>query len=219
MRRATCKAVAGFAAMSERESSNPPVLLEVEDGIATITLNRSEKCHTLHPEIISALSAIFGKLNCTTDVSVVVLTASGNTFSAGLDIRYLSSLDRDARIGYMRSAFDVFRTLYTLRQPTIAAINGPAVAGGFDLAVFCDLRVSVPQAHFAQPEVILGATQFLFPLYTLIGLGRARELALTGLPIGAREAHRIGLVNHLADPDALIPKARELAEVLAARPQ
>ena len=109
--------------------------------------------------------------------------------------------------------------LHELPQPTIAAINGPAVAGGFDLAVFCDLRICVPSARFAQPEVILGATQFFYPAWTLVGVARAKELALTGLPISADEAWRIGLINHLVQPEELLDRAMQLARTIASRPR
>src|SRR5205085_9039631 len=128
---------------------------------------------------------------------VVVITGAGVSFSAGLDLTHLLSLDTNARIQYLRGFFSVFRQVYTLQQPVIASINGAAIAGGFDLAVACDIRLCSPEATFAQTEILLGLTQFLYPLYKLVGLGRAKELAMTGRPITADEAYRIGLVNHV----------------------
>ncbi len=101
----------------------------------------------------------------------------------------------------------------------IAAINGPAIAGGFDLAVMCDFRLCSPTATFAQTEILLGLTQMIFPLYKIIGLGRAKELAMTGEVINSNEAHRIGLVNHVCTPEQLLDSAMSLAETLAARPR
>jgi len=199
--------------------ADPAVLQTVENGIALLTLNRATQRNCLHPDLISDLSAQLTSLRERHDVKVVVITAKGPAFCAGLDLAHLRSLSADDRVSYMRSAFDLFRQLHELPQPTIAAINGPAVAGGFDLAVFCDLRLSVPTARFAQPEIILGATQFFYPAWTLVGLARAKELALTGLPVSAEEAWRIGLVNHLVAPEDLLPRTMALARSIASRPR
>src|SRR5207237_1284921 len=101
----------------------------------------------------------------------------------------------------------------------IVAINGPAVAGGFDLAAFCDLRLCAPTAKFAQTEVLLGITQILFPLYKSIGLTRAKELAFTGEAISAEEAYRIGFINHIYSSESLLDEAQQLARKLVARPR
>lgn len=152
-------------------------------------------------------------------MNAIVMTGSGPAFCAGLDLAHLGSLSANARVSYMRTAFTLFEQVYAMPQPMIAAINGPAVAGGFDLAVFCDLRICVPSARFAQPEIILGATQFIYPLCTIVGLGRAKELAFTGNPMTADEAYRIGLVNDLVPPEELMPRAMTLARTIASRPR
>jgi enoyl-CoA hydratase len=97
--------------------------------------------------------------------------------------------------GRVDSLFSIFRQVGEIPQPVIAAVNGPAIAGGFDLAAFCDLRVCSTSATFAQTEILLGLTQVAYPLYKVIGLSRAAELALTGEAIDAGEAFRIGLVS------------------------
>lgn len=197
----------------------PTVLQAVEDGIAVLTLNRPTQRNCLHPDLISELSSQLTSLRDRDDVKVIVITANGPAFCAGLDLAHLCTLSADGRVTYMRSAFALFEQLHEQPQPTIAAINGPAVAGGFDLAVFCDLRLSVPNARFAQPEIILGATQFFYPVWTLVGLARAKELALTGLPVSAEEAWRIGLVNHLVPAEELLPRTMALARTIASRPR
>jgi enoyl-CoA hydratase len=101
----------------------------------------------------------------------------------------------------------------------IAAINGPAVAGGFDLAAMCDLRLCAPAATFAQTEILLGLTQIAYPLYKIIGFGRAKEMAMTGDAIGADEAYRIGLVNRICPGDELLEEALKLAGKLASGPR
>lgn len=201
------------------QTENPAVLCSVADGIASLTLNRALQRNALSPELIAALSGELASLAVRTDVNVIVVVGTGPAFCAGLDLVHLGSLPSAERVAYMRTAFTLFEQVYAMPQPMIAAINGPAVAGGFDLAVFCDLRICVPAARFAQPEVILGATQFIFPLYTLVGMGRAKELAFTGTAISAEEAYRIGLVNHLASAEELLPTAMALARTIASRPR
>jgi enoyl-CoA hydratase/carnithine racemase len=197
----------------------PPVLRSDEGRVAILTLNRGDQHNTLHPSLIHALSEQLARLRLDPEISTVVLTANGAVFCAGLDLAHLRTLQNDGRVRYMRSAFSLFEQLYAMPQPVVAAVNGPAVAGGFDLAMFCDLRVGVPTARFAQPEVILGATQFFFPAWATIGLGRAKELAFTGLPIDAMEAFRVGLLNHLVPAEELLTKALGLASAMAKRPR
>ena len=209
----------GQSENSSMQSDNPAVLSSVAMGIATLRLNRPAQRNALSPELIQALSCELADLRDRQDVNAIVVIGTGPAFCAGLDLVHLGTLTAKARVAYMRTAFSLFEQLHVMPQPMIAAINGPAVAGGFDLAVFCDLRICVPSAKFAQPEVILGATQFIFPLYTLVGMGRAKELAFTGTAISAEEAYRIGLVNHLVSPEELLPSAMALASTIASRPR
>jgi enoyl-CoA hydratase len=130
---------------------------------------------------------------------------------------HLLSLDPAGKIAYMRTFFDLFKQIYYLPQPVIAAVNGPAMGGGFDLAVACDLRLCAPAAKFAETEILVGITQMVYPLYKIIGLSRAKELAMTGEPISADEAYRIGLVNHIFPAESLVDQAVALAEKLASR--
>jgi enoyl-CoA hydratase len=119
----------------------------------------------------------------------------------------------------MQTVFDLFRQLYAQPQPVIAAVNGPAIAGGFDLAALCDLRFCTPEATFAQTEVLLGITQIMYPLYKVIGLGRAKELALTGEVISGEEAYRIGLVNRMYPSVELLDQTMKSAHTMATRPR
>lgn len=199
--------------------SDEVVVVEVTQGVATITMNRPASRNALRPEMISALRTNFVELAQQQDVNAIVLTGKGPAFSAGLDLKHLATLNSGARVDYMRSAFALFETLYHLPIATIAAVNGAAVAGGFDLAVFCDIRTCVPNAIFAQPEIKIGVSQFVYPLYTIVGMGRAKELALTGEAIPADEAYRIGLVNHLFDDVELMNKTGALARAIASRPR
>jgi enoyl-CoA hydratase/carnithine racemase len=149
----------------------------------------------------------------------VVLTGAGSSFCSGLDLFHLASLNGEKRSEYLRTFFAVFSQIYCLKQPVIAAVNGPAIAGGFDLAAACDVRLCCGEARFGQTEVRLGITQMIYPIYTAIGLGRAKELALSGALISSDEAYRIGLVNHVYRKEELLPEALKFAEVLASRPK
>lgn len=195
-------------------------MLSVEDrgAVRLLTLDRPEKSNALHPDMLSGLRDALGETSSRTDLHVVVLTGAGKRFCAGLDLKHLSGLDPAGRVEYMGSLFAIFRQLAALPQPVLAAVNGPAIAGGFDLAAFCDLRVCGASATFAQAEILLGLTQVAYPLYKVIGLSRAVELALTGNAIDAAEAHRIGLVSSVHADDELLPEAMALARQLADRP-
>jgi len=192
---------------------------ERRDAILLLTLNRPEKRNALHPDLIAELVIKLTSAAKDKTLSVVVITGAGNTFCAGLDLNHLLSLELEGKRDYLETVFSIFRQIYTLPQPVIAAINGPAMAGGFDLAVMCDLRLCSPSATFAQTEVLLGLTQMVYPLYKIIGLSRAKELAMTGEMITADEAYRIGLVNRIHPPEELLDRAMKLAETLASRPR
>lgn len=133
-------------------------MLKTERHNATLilTLDRADKRNALHPGLIAALRAALAQADRDASLAAVVLTGAGPSFCAGLDLSHLLSLDADDQIAYMRAFFGLFQLLYTLQQPVIAAVNGPAMAGGFDLAAACDIRWCAPQAKFAQTEVLLG---------------------------------------------------------------
>ena len=195
-------------------------MLKVEDQkhVRLLTLDRPEKSNALHPDLLGRLSDALDETGTIHGIHVVVLTGTGTRFCAGLDLKHLAGLDVSGRVEYMGSLFSIFRQIRHLPQPVIAAVNGPAIAGGFDLAAFCDLRVCGTSATFAQTEILLGLTQVAYPLYKVVGLSRAAELALTGDAIGAEEAHRIGLVSRVHEDDALLPSVLDLARRMAERP-
>jgi enoyl-CoA hydratase len=195
------------------------LIIEQRSDILLLTLNRAEKRNSLHPDLIDHLANALDDAADDESLNVVVITGAKTTFCAGLDLNHLLSLETAGRIAYVESAFALFRRIYALPQPVIAAVNGPAVAGGFDLAAMCDLRLSAPDAIFAQTEILLGLTQIAYPLYKIIGFGRAKEMAMTGDAISADEAYRIGLVNYIHPADQLLDEALKLAGKLASRPR
>lgn len=195
------------------------LIFERRDAVLLVTLNRPEKRNALHPDLIVELIEKLDEVAGDPTVNVIVITGAGSSFCAGLDLTFLLSQEYEGKIAYLETVFTMFQQIYTQPQPVIAAINGPAMAGGFDLAVMCDFRLCSPSATFAQTEILLGLTQMIFPLYKIIGLGRAKELAMTGETINADDAHRMGLVNQVCSPEELFDRAILLAETLARRPR
>jgi len=202
-----------------REEAKPLVLSRREGAVLTITLNRPEKSNSLHPDMVEQLSAALKRVEADATENVVVITGAGRSFCAGLDLELLLSWSTDQKLAYLETATRLFRRVWSLPQPVIAAVNGPAIAGGFDLAAFCDIRLAAKEAVFGQAEINIGLTQIIHPLYKSIGLARAKELAMTGQNISADEAFRIGLVNRVYPGEELMPRAIEMAGVLASKPR
>jgi len=195
------------------------LITEQQNAILLVTLNRPDKRNALHPDLIAELLARLSSAADDPSINVIAITGTGPSFCAGLDLTFLLSQDDKGKIAYLELVFELFQQIYTQPQPVIAAINGPAIAGGFDLAVMCDFRLCSPAASFAQTEILLGLTQMIYPLYKIIGLGRAKELAMTGETINSDEAHRCGLVNHVCEASELLDRTMKLAEMLASRPR
>jgi enoyl-CoA hydratase len=205
--------------MANDPQAAPLVLSERHGAILVLTLNRPDKSNTLHPHLVHELSAALAAVETDSTVNVVVLTGAGRSFSAGLDLELLLKWTKEEKLAYLATVTEVFHRVWSLPQPVIAAVNGACIAGGFDLAAFCDLRLAAAEAIFGQAEIDIGLTQIIHPLYKSIGLARAKELAMTGANISAAEAYRIGLVNHVYPRAELMAEAMALAEVLAAKPR
>jgi enoyl-CoA hydratase len=200
-------------------TAKPLVLSRREGAVLTLTLNRPDKSNSLHPDLVEQLSSSLAGAEADNAVSVVVITGAGSTFCAGLDLELLVSWTTEQKSAYLDTVTSIFHRVWSLPQPVIAAVNGPAIAGGFDLAAFCDIRIAATEAIFGQAEINVGLTQIIHPLYKSIGLARAKELAMTGQNISAEEAFRIGLVNHVYTLEDLMPRVMELAAVLASKPR
>lgn len=197
------------------------VLVEVEGWIATISLNRPEKLNALDPAMLRRLDEILAELDRDAVVRVVILTANGDrAFCVGADVHAWSALEPlEMWRTWVRDGHRVFGRLATLRQPTIAAVNGYAFGGGLELALAADLRVAAAEAEFAMPEVKLGTLPGWAGtrrLPALIGPARAKQLIFTGARLNAETAERWGLVNEVAPRRALMSRVRELAESMAA---
>ncbi len=197
------------------------VLTELSGRVLTVTVNRPEKLNALNSEVIEGLRTAFHDAKSNGDVGAVILTGAGEkAFVAGADISGFPQLTPATARDFARKGQAVFDLVETLGKPVIAAVNGFALGGGCELAMTCSLRVASRTARFGQPEVALG----LIPGYggtqrlpRLVGKGRALEMILTGDPIGADEAWRIGLVNRVVEPAELMPTAKAIAEKILAK--
>lgn len=200
-------------------SSVDEVLVEVDGHVAVVTLNRPAKLNSVTPEMSKELERLAHALNDDDDIRVVVLTGSGErAFCAGSDIR---TLDDYASPWEFRNRTDYCDALREVRKPIIAAINGYAFGGGVETAMICDIRLASENAQLAASEIKLGwiggggMSAFLA---TSAGPSNAAMMLLTGDPIDANRALAWGLVTEVLPAGELLPRARELAQVIASRP-
>ena len=195
------------------------ITLQINDAVAVLTLNRPEKrnaiTHTMIAEVLKALDEVENST-----ARVLILTGAANAFCAGMDLQALKDFrsQSDAEIvADARLIATLFRRLYSFLKPTIAAVNGPAIAGGCGLATVCDFTLAVPEAKFGFTEVRVGFIPALVSSYVIrqVGEKRGRDLLLSGRIISAAEAQSVGMVNELTEPEKLMPRAHELALSLA----
>jgi enoyl-CoA hydratase len=191
-----------------------------DDGVAIITVNRPDKLNALNADTIQALGAVLREVHDDAAIRAVVLTGAGEkAFVAGADIAELSKMGPVDGVQVSRAGQVVFRMLERMPKPVIAAVNGFALGGGLELAMACHIRIASSRAKFGLPEAKLG----IIPGYggtvrlpRLVGRGRALELILSGDMIDAAEAFRIGLVNRVEEPEALLDAARAMARKMIA---
>ena len=202
-------------------AQNEPVLLvDKQDGVATLTLNRPRSMNALSRELQGALLEVFQAVAGDDSVKVVIITGAGDrAFCAGLDLKELGGEGEQASARETRQAIggggDLVAAIEGLAQPIIGAINGVAITGGFELALACDVLVASTHASFADTHARVGIMPgwgLSQKLPRLIGVYRAKELSLTGNFIDAEQAERWGLVNRIVAPEALLPACRSLAE-------
>ncbi|WP_442945437.1 short-chain-enoyl-CoA hydratase [Oceanirhabdus sp. W0125-5] len=191
------------------------IKLSIENGIATITMDRPQALNALNSQTLKELNSIIDEVECNDDIRVLIITGSGKSFVAGADISEMKDLNsvQGRKFGLLGNK--IFRRLELLEKPVIAAVNGFALGGGCELAMACDIRIASSKAKFGQPEVSLGITPGFGGtqrLARLVGIGKAKELIFTGDMVRADEALRIGLVNNVVEPDELMNVAKEMAE-------
>jgi enoyl-CoA hydratase len=192
--------------------------LDLQDGIAILSINRPDKLNALNHETILELGGAVREVAENGEVRGVILTGTGpKAFVAGADIAELAKMGPVDGVEVSRLGQRVFRALELSKKPVIAAVNGFALGGGCELSLACHLRIASENAKFGLPEVKLG----IIPGYggtlrlpRIVGKGRALELILTGEMIDAEEAQRIGLVNRVVPQDALLDEARALMRTI-----
>jgi methylglutaconyl-CoA hydratase len=192
--------------------------LDYDAGIATITLNRPDKRNAISFELIDDLLGALKEVEAS-DAMVLILTGAGKAFCSGMDLENLKALigrTPEQNLQDSQTMVRLFRTLYEFPKVTIAAVNGPAIAGGTGLALLCDFTLAVPEAKFGYTEVRIGFVPAIVSTFLLRQTGekQARDLLLTGRIIGAEEALRMGLVNEIVVPENLMNRAHELAALL-----
>jgi enoyl-CoA hydratase len=195
------------------------LLLERDGAVAIVTINRPRVLNALDARTLDELRRVVLDLTADDSVRVMILTGAGEkSFVAGADINELAVQTPTGGREHALTGQHVLELIENMGKPVIAAINGFALGGGCELAMACTLRIAAETAKLGQPEINLG----LIPGYAgtqrlsrLVGKGRAMEIILGGMPIGASDAARIGLVNRVVPSDALMAEARKLAAQLA----
>ena len=192
----------------------------VDGELATITLIRPEKRNAISPEMIGDILGALDEAEGSR-ARVVILTGAGNAFCAGMDLEALRNLaiqTQEQHVADAERMGKMFYRVYSFPKPLIAAVNGPAIAGGTGLATLADFTLAVPEAKFGYTEARIGFLPAVVSVFLLRQVGEkiTRELLLTGKTFDAAEAHRLGLVTEIVAADKLMSAARELGRTLAA---
>lgn len=188
------------------------------NGIATITLNRPDKRNAISYGLIDDLLAALRQGEGSA-AQIVILTGAGKAFCSGMDLDNLKQLTgrtHEQNLIDSETMAMLFRSLYAFPKPTIAAVNGPAIAGGTGLATLCDFTLASPEAKFGYTEVRIGFVPAIVSSFLIANVGekRSRELLLTGRVFGADEALKLGLINEIVAAEQLMARAFELARQL-----
>jgi enoyl-CoA hydratase len=203
------------------EKSYENILVEVREPIAVLTLNRPKVLNALNAATLQELAAAIGELTANPAIRAILLTGAGEkAFAAGADIQELAKVSAVEGQALALCGQHLFDRIESCGKPVIACVNGFALGGGCELALACTFRIASETAKFGQPEVKLG----IIPGYggsqrlpRLIGKGAALKLILTGEMIPALEALRIGLVEEVVAPEQLLPRAEQIANIIAAQ--
>jgi len=192
------------------------LLLDVAERVATVTINRPDKGNALAPDVLGEVATLFARLGERQDVHVIVFTGGEKYFSAGFDLNEIRKLEKASNESYTALFHRAYRAVLFCPQPVIAAVGGAAIAGGFDLTMMCDIRYASTRARFGQREITLSLTPITDPLWRIIGLGNAKEVALSGRIYDAHEAQRMGYVSQVFPEGELLVSVGEIARGMAA---
>jgi methylglutaconyl-CoA hydratase len=194
------------------------ITLSYENRVALLTLNRPDKRNAISFELVDEVLRALEEVE-KSDALVLVLTGAGKAFSGGLDLENLKALigrSPEQNVKDTRTMARLFRTIYDFPKPTVAAVNGAAIAGGTGLATLCDITIASTEAKFGYTEVRIGFIPAIVSSFLVrqVGEKQARDLLLTGRIFDAAEAYRIGLINEVVEPDRLMPRVREVVGML-----
>ena len=199
------------------------ILLESKNGVATLTFNRPDVLNATNDEFYREFARLIRQIAEDAQIGCVVMTGAGRGFCAGADVKSMNPdmklLDRRKRHRWILA--DILRPLVNLEKPVIAAVNGPAVGAGFNIALAADIIIASDKAVFSQIFTRLGLVPDLGGLYLLtrvVGLNKAKELCFTARKVGAVEALTLGIVNRVAAADELMAASISMAEEIAAGP-
>ena len=195
---------------------DPPLLIAIDGPCATLTLNRPQALNALSSALRRALIDALEALDRNDAVRVAILTGAGRAFTAGLDLKELAGTGTNLSANV--DAENVCAAIERFSKPLIAAVNGAAITGGFEIILACDIVLASEAATFADTHVKLAVTPgwgLSQRLSRRIGIHRAKELSLTARALSAREAAAWGLVNHVVPPDELLPRANDIARAIA----
>jgi enoyl-CoA hydratase len=191
--------------------------IERHDDVAVVTLRRPEKRNALSIELRMELADAFNRLSEDEAVGCVVLTGAGSAFCSGMDTSQFGG-DRENRLRLVETSTQAFQAVGNCRRPVVAAVNGPALAGGFALALLCDLRIASGSARFGYPELPRGIPPSYAAARAVLPATVAQELCLTGRIVDATEAHRLGIVREVVGDD-VAKRGLELAQRVAGLPR
>ncbi len=197
------------------QRSYSTLTLAYEGAIALVTLNRPDKRNAISYELIDELLRVLEEVNGS-DASILILTGAGKAFCSGMDLdnlRAITSRSEQENLADSQAMAKMFRTLYEFSKVTIAAVNGPAIAGGCGLATLCDFTLASDEAKFGYTEVRIGFIPAIVSAFLVrqVGEKQARDLLLTGRIIGPEEAYRLGLATEMVPSEQLLQRARVLA--------
>ena len=191
--------------------------IERRGEVAVVTMRRPEKANALSIELRTELADAFRGVSNDTGIGCVVLTGAGPSFCSGMDTSQFGG-DLENRRRLVETSTLAFQSVGNCRRPVVAAVNGPALAGGFALSLLCDLRVASDRARFGYPELPRGIPPSYAAARAVLPATIAQELCLTGRVVSAQEAQRLGIVREVV-PGDVVPRAVALAERIAALPR
>lgn len=196
------------------------VRVERDDALAVLTLHRPDALNALNSALRRDLHAALTAQHADDAVRAIVLTGAGRAFCAGVDLKEAQAVQPEQVAAWYGELRDVYAAIRALDKPIVAALNGVAAGGGFQIALACDLRVGHPGTRMGQPEINAGIPSVMGSFWMSLHLGQAlnQELSLTGRLMDADECLRVGVLTRLVESEALLPTATGLARELAAKP-